>query len=213
MKNIILFLIQIILKTKRRLIKYDKYRNDYIEYIQTLIKRGLKIGKNVTIESDVFIDGIYPYLISIGDNSSIAINVRIFAHDDSPVRFTGGYARLGKVEIKENCFIGDSCIINPGVTIGPNVIVAAGSVVNKSIPPNSCVAGVPARFYAKFDDTIKRIVELKEKSSVFSYNDLHNPNLSEETKRKVIKAVESGSCFVKGKPNEQDMYIVWNTDL
>ena len=39
-----------------------------------------------------------------------------------------------------------------GVTIGENSVVAAGSVVTKSVPPNVVVAGNPAVVIKKFDE-------------------------------------------------------------
>jgi acetyltransferase-like isoleucine patch superfamily enzyme len=50
-----------------------------------------------------------------------------------------------KIVIGENCWVGAKVTILAGVTIGDNSIIAAGSVVNKSMPPNSIIAGVPAR--------------------------------------------------------------------
>ncbi len=38
------------------------------------------------------------------------------------------------------------------MSIGSNCIVTAGSLVNKSIPPGSIVAGVPARVIGSYDD-------------------------------------------------------------
>ncbi|WP_319586827.1 acyltransferase [uncultured Desulfobulbus sp.] len=208
--NIFNSIIEFVIKCKRKFVVYDKYKEDYLSNVQTLIKRGLVVGKNVTIETGVLIDGSYPYLISIGDNSSIAMNVRIFAHDDAPVKFGGNFVRLGKVDIKENCFIGDSCIILPGVTIGPNVIVAAGSVVNKSIPPDTCVAGVPARFYANFHDVIENVQEKAKVNPVFFSEDLRHENLTEELKSEVRKAVFNDTCFVQRKSVRPDLYILWN---
>lgn len=51
----------------------------------------------------------------------------------------------GKVVIEDNVWIGDKATILPGVTIGRNSIVGANSVVTKPVPPNSVVAGNPAR--------------------------------------------------------------------
>ena len=45
----------------------------------------------------------------------------------------------------DGCWICTGAIILSGVTIGKNSIVAAGSVVNKDIPPYTLVAGVPAK--------------------------------------------------------------------
>jgi len=122
--------------------------------LEILKKKGLKIGKNVIIDKDAIIDSNYCHLISIGDNSIICADAKVIAHDSTIHLSTNHHGRAAKVEIKENCIISVNAIILPGVTIGPNVLVTAGAVVNKDIPPDSCVAGVPARYYGKFSDYI-----------------------------------------------------------
>lgn len=186
------------------------YDNPYLLTMNQLIAQGLKIGKNVTIETTVYIDNVYPYLISIGDNCSIASGVRLLAHDDTPYKFTGGYARLGRIDIKDNCLIGENCIILPGASIGPNVLIAAGSVVNKDIPPNSCVAGVPARFYAKFDEYIENQKKQIQEAYIFDYYDLHR-GINEQIKNKVVTEIQKGKCYVKGKRGQKYFFVNWNT--
>lgn len=56
-----------------------------------------------------------------------------------------------KVYIKKDVWIGMNVMIMPGVTIGENVVVAAGSVVTKSVDPHSIIAGNPARVVSKKD--------------------------------------------------------------
>jgi maltose O-acetyltransferase len=183
----------------------------YKNKIEALIQRGLVIGKNVTIEDSVYIDEGYPYLIKIGDNCSLAAFVRLLAHDDTFYKFNGGYARLGKIEIGNNCFIGESAVILPGVTIGSNVMIAAGSLVNKDIPSNLCIAGVPARFYAKFNETLEKNMEDIKTRPIFNYSELRSKkDLDHIIKNKVKEAVKDGVAFVKGKDKSQFAYLTWN---
>jgi len=53
-------------------------------------------------------------------------------------------------------YIGNNVMVMPGVTIGDNVLIAAGSVVTKSIPDNCVVGGNPARFICIIEDYIER---------------------------------------------------------
>jgi maltose O-acetyltransferase len=186
---------KIILKILLKISDYIKYRN-FKRKMNNCIANGLTLGRNVTIMPGAFIDPRYSFLISIGDNCSISNGVIIIAHDASTYKFTDGYTRLGKVEIKENCYIGTNAIILPGVSIGPNVLIAAGSVVNKTIPPNSCVAGVPARVYSKFDDFIQGHTELINLRPSFQSKDFNSP--SREFKEKIKKLLDEEQIYVKG---------------
>jgi acetyltransferase-like isoleucine patch superfamily enzyme len=49
------------------------------------------------------------------------------------------------VTIGDGCWIGARAVILPGVTVGAGAIVAAGSIVTRSVAPNHLVGGVPAR--------------------------------------------------------------------
>jgi acetyltransferase-like isoleucine patch superfamily enzyme len=52
---------------------------------------------------------------------------------------------LRSILVKRNAWIGAGATILPGVTIGENSIVAAGAVVNKDVPANTIVGGIPAK--------------------------------------------------------------------
>jgi len=51
----------------------------------------------------------------------------------------------GTVKIGDNVWIGDKATILANVTIGNNAVIGANSVVNKDVPDNAVVAGIPAR--------------------------------------------------------------------
>ena len=55
------------------------------------------------------------------------------------------------VKICDNVWIGMNAVILKGVTIGENSVVAAGSVVTKSVEPNVVVAGNPATVVKQFN--------------------------------------------------------------
>jgi acetyltransferase-like isoleucine patch superfamily enzyme len=105
--------------------------------------------------------GSEPYLISIASRVGLAPYVVFITHDGGTrvFRNDAGYEdviKYGRITIHENCVIGYGAILLPGIEIGPNSVVAAGSVVMKSVPPNSVVAGVPARTFLSTADYAKQ---------------------------------------------------------
>jgi acetyltransferase-like isoleucine patch superfamily enzyme len=113
---------------------------------------GVKVGEGCRIYPTSF--GGEPWLISIGDRVTVTAGVQFITHDGSTWLLRdnkGRRHRYGAIEIGNDVFIGGNSIILPGVKIGNRVIVGAGSVVNRSIPDNCVVAGVPARFIGTFD--------------------------------------------------------------
>ena len=85
--------------------------------------------------------------ISVGNNVSIAYNVLIQDSDYHTMYDENGNAKpqTSPIVIEDDVWIGANTIILKGVTLGRGCVVAAGSVVTKSIPAYSLVAGNPAR--------------------------------------------------------------------
>ena len=57
--------------------------------------------------------------------------------------------------MKKGASIGSGCTILANITIGENALVGAGSVVTKDVPPNTIVAGNPARVLRKIEQTME----------------------------------------------------------
>lgn len=113
---------------------------------------GNKKNHNTTI------DLLIPQVISIGNNFVSGPQSIILAHDASLLIHTGEY-RVEPVRIGDNVFLGAGAIVLPGVTIGDNVIVGAGSIVTEDVPPNSVVAGNPARVLETVDEYVRKCRE------------------------------------------------------
>lgn len=118
-------------------------------------KMGVRIGNNCSIQNEVMIDYSHYWLISIGDNVTLAPRVHILAHDASTKKDLG-YTKLGKVNIGNNVFVGAGAIILPGVTIGEGCVIGAGSVVVSDVPANSVAVGCPAKVIGTKEDYLAR---------------------------------------------------------
>lgn len=109
---------------------------------------GMDVHPTARISLSAKLDRTYPKGIHIGEYTTITFGVAILAHD--MVRNFRAHTIIGK-----NCFIGAHSIILPGVTIGDGSIVAAGSVVNRDIPPGSIAAGNPAKVIREGIETVR----------------------------------------------------------
>jgi acetyltransferase-like isoleucine patch superfamily enzyme len=115
------------------------------------IQKNASVGKNTKISSHTFIcEGVH-----IGDNVFIGHNVTFIndkyprsANPDGSMQTEADWSVV-ETYIKNGASVGSSSTILCGVTVGENSIVGAGAVVTKDVPPNTIVAGVPAKIIKK----------------------------------------------------------------
>lgn len=132
---------------------------EYAEYLRR--HGGLhQIGKDCSIlPSTIFTDPAY---VRIGNNVHFS-SCCLIGHDGSIAMLNNAYGvkldSVGKIDIRDNVFIGYNAIVLPNVTIGPNAIVAAGAVVTKNVGEGDIVAGVPAKPIGRVEDLVKKLLK------------------------------------------------------
>lgn len=82
--------------------------------------------------------------ITIGDGAAISEEVVIRDSDNHELLY-GGYEMTKPINIGNHVWIGFRAVILKGVTIGDGAVIAANALVNRDVPPNCLVAGVPAK--------------------------------------------------------------------
>jgi len=127
--------------------------------------KGIVVGNNVVIHENVFIRAKFTVTIGdnttlnrnrcildnviIGKNVSIAPNVvivgsnHIFKDPEVLIKLQGSESK--GIVIEDDVWIAANVTILDGVSIGQGSIIAAGSVVNKDVPPYTLVGGIPAK--------------------------------------------------------------------
>ena len=116
--------------------------------------------------------------VSIGEDCHIEVSsdVHFITHDGSTWVFRNqdrykDVIRYGKIEIKDNCFIGARTTILQGVTIGPNSVVGACSLVNKDVEPNSVYAGIPAKRICSIEEYAEKCLSQTPDYNKQAYKD------------------------------------------
>jgi UDP-3-O-[3-hydroxymyristoyl] glucosamine N-acyltransferase len=96
--------------------------------------RGVKIGNDVFIGDDVYLENEYPEAVEIQDGAQISVRATILAH-------TRG---SGKVVIEKDAFVGPNTVIvasgDRNLRIGEGAVVGAGAVVTRDVPAHIFIA-------------------------------------------------------------------------
>jgi acetyltransferase-like isoleucine patch superfamily enzyme len=116
------------------------------------------IGEHCSIlPSTNFTDPAY---VKLGNNVHFS-NCTLVGHDGSVPMLNRAYGvkldSVGKIDIRDNVFIGYGAIVLPDVSIGPNAIVAAGAVVTRDVAPGDIVGGVPARTIGRVEELVVKL--------------------------------------------------------
>lgn len=148
--------------------KYGRLRSIWIrlchpggeEYAQYLKKFGglHSMGAHCHVNTDAIITD--PAYVRLGNNVLLS-TCTLIGHDASVAvlgRAEGlSLDAVGKIDIRDNVFIGYGAIILPGVTIGPNSIVGAGALVTRDVPPFTVVGGNPARPITTWNALLEKV--------------------------------------------------------
>lgn len=106
---------------------------------------NIEIGENFYSNVNcTILDGAQ---VTFGDNVFIAPNCGFYTagHPLDVAQRNAGLEYARPITVGNNVWIGAQVCVLPGVTIGDNSVIGAGSVVTKSIPPNSVAIGNPCR--------------------------------------------------------------------
>ncbi|MBU2704615.1 acyltransferase [Zooshikella marina] len=114
-------------------------------YDNVLVIGNVNVGKNTWIGPNVILDGSGG--LKIGDYCSISAGVQIYTHDTVNWSINLGNSPIVKMEtiIGDGVYIGPNVVIQKGVEIGDRAIIGAMSFVNKSVPQEAKVFGIPAK--------------------------------------------------------------------
>ncbi|MEJ3576485.1 DapH/DapD/GlmU-related protein [Pseudomonas fragi] len=157
---------------------------------------GMTIGHNFKRMQNCSMDISHCWLIEIGNNVTFAPNVKLIAHDASTIQITG-HAKIGRISIGNNCFIGNGAMVLPGVSIGDNCIIGSGSIVTRDIPENTVAAGNPAKSICTRNEYTIKIKDEFSQASIFNESYTLKSKISKSKKDEMKKKLAENIGFCK----------------
>lgn len=169
-------------------------KSAYLELVKLFSPRwharmiGVNLGDNCLIYRSMEWPS-EPYLVTIGNNVQLTKGVAIHTHGGGNVvrRKVPDFDAFGKVVIKDWAYIGAHAQIMPGVTIGEGAMVAAGSVVTKSVPDGMVVGGNPAKVLCSVEEYLERNMQ---------YN-VHTKGIGEKEKKQCLLTMDESMLLKK----------------
>lgn len=179
----------------KQLIKEIVYRLRGEYTTERLIKMGMRVGKNFNRLVGVILDPSHCWLIEIGDNVTMAPRVHILAHDAS-TKYYLGYAKIGKVVIGNNVFIGADTVVLPNVRIGNNVVIGANSTVTRNLEGGYVYAGNPVHKLCNIEEFIEKNKYLMSFSPCYGEEYTLRENVGLDKKKQMKEDLKGGYGFI-----------------
>jgi acetyltransferase-like isoleucine patch superfamily enzyme/glycosyltransferase involved in cell wall biosynthesis len=105
--------------------------------------------------------------VTVGNNIMFAQNIVLsglnHGYEDITIPISQQKTTMAEIFIEDEVWIGANAVIVAGVTVGKHSIVAAGSVVTKSVPPYSIVGGNPAKLLKQYNEMTKQWERITDK--------------------------------------------------
>ncbi|WP_102027514.1 2,3,4,5-tetrahydropyridine-2,6-dicarboxylate N-acetyltransferase [Salirhabdus sp. Marseille-P4669] len=114
------------------------------------INIGAVIGEGTMIDMNVVLGG----RATVGKNCHIGAGSVLAGVIEPP--------SAKPVVVEDDVVVGANAVILEGVTVGKGAVVAAGAIVTEDVPPNTVVAGTPARVIKEIDEKTKSKTEIKQ---------------------------------------------------
>lgn len=114
------------------------------------INIGSVIGEGTMIDMNVVLGG----RATVGNNCHIGAGSVLAGVIEPP--------SAKPVVVEDDVVVGANAVILEGVTVGKGAVVAAGAIVTEDVPPNTVVAGTPARVIKQIDEKTKGKTEIKQ---------------------------------------------------
>lgn len=124
--------------------------NNAVIMMGASINIGAVIGEGTMIDMNVVLGG----RATVGKNCHIGAGTVLAGVVEPP--------SAQPVIIEDDVLIGANCVVLEGVKVGKGAVVAAGAVVIDDVPPNTVVAGTPARVIKEIDEKTRSKTEIKQ---------------------------------------------------
>ncbi|MCB6972382.1 MULTISPECIES: acyltransferase [Butyricimonas] len=165
------------LKKGRRSIIYRNVRKDIVPFNSFIIGEKSVIESFSTMNNmvgDIIIGsksrvGLGNTIIgpvTIGDDVNLAQNITVsglnhnYQNPDKTIISQG--VNTSRITIENDVWIGANSVILAGITIGKHSVIAAGSIVNRNIPPFSIAAGNPVKIIKQYNSQKKEWENVKK---------------------------------------------------
>jgi putative acetyl transferase len=103
--------------------------------------------------------------VTIGNNVNLAQNITVSGlnhnYQDPDKTIISQGVNTSRITIEDDVWVGANSVILAGITIGKHSVVAAGSIVNRNVPPFSIVAGNPIRIIKQYNPQKKEWENVK----------------------------------------------------